>query len=83
MPSYCGIVLFCLTGKVYSRVPERRFRQFVEPRIQGGLSLVTDSVCDIHGQDLKAQPGGGESPVWEPQNCISGAVCSRNVKRSG
>lgn len=35
-----------------------------------GLSFVTDPVCNLHGQDLKVQPGGGRGPVWGSQNCI-------------
>ncbi len=39
-----------------------------------GLSLVSDSVCDIHGQDLKMQPGRGKCPVLGTQSCVS-AIC--------
>ncbi len=38
------------------------------------LSLVSDPVCDIHGQDLEAQPWWGVCPVQEPQNCVA-ALC--------
>ncbi len=36
-----------------------------------GLSLVSDLVCDIHGQALNAQSWSGVRLVWKPQNCIT------------
>ncbi len=77
--NYWGITLLRLLGKMYSRVLERA-SNLESSESNGdsiywplpGLSLVTN--WDIHGQDLKAQPGGREYLVWKPQNCVS-AIC--------
>ncbi len=41
------------------------------------MVFVSDSVCDIHGQNLKVLLAGGQYPVWEPQNSVSaiGRLC--------
>ena len=39
------------------------------------LPLVSNPVCDIHGQGLKVQQGWGEFPVRKPQNWAFG-FCS-------
>lgn len=36
-----------------------------------GFSLVSDPVCDVHGQNLKAQRWWGEFLVWGRLNCSS------------
>lgn len=52
-----------------------------------GLPLVSNPVCAIQGQDLKAQPSWRECPGWDPKNCISafhtwhGSLGSLNINR--
>lgn len=32
--------------------------------------VASNPVCDLNGQNFKAQPWGGECLVWKPQNCV-------------
>lgn len=41
------------------------------------VAFTSDSVCDIHGQYLRMQPGRGGGPVWGLQSCVS-ALCKDN-----
>ena len=50
--NYRGITLVSLSGKVYSRVLERRLISGC--RTPPRFPLLTNSVCDFHGQNFKA-----------------------------